>query len=161
MVAYKTVIAPGEYYITPGVAVVSKLHWSLPRFKAELSLLTARAPGASLSPLPGYKKSIGFQIEEERTRLILNGYSSRACLFFGPPCQVWWGQHAWPWCGPLTRGFGEAWVQFPDAIISMQSDRVGLSLCLMGDRDIKLMSERKRGSSPGTTGKPKWPEDVQ
>ena len=85
MVAYKTVIAPGEYYITPGVAVVSKLHWSLPRFKAALSLLTARAPTVSLHPPPGYKKSIGFQIAEERTRLILNGYSSRACLFFGPP----------------------------------------------------------------------------
>lgn len=84
MVAYKTVIAPGEYYITPGVAVVSKLHWSLPRFKAALSLLTARAPAASLHPPPGYKKSIGFQIAEERTRLILNGDSSRACLFSAP-----------------------------------------------------------------------------
>lgn len=79
-VAYKTVIAPGEHYITPGVAVVSKLHWSLLQFKAELSLLKARAASASHSPPPCYKKSIGFQIVEEHTRLILNGYSGGACL---------------------------------------------------------------------------------
>ena len=80
VVAHKTVIALGEYYITLVVAVMSELNWSLLQFKAGLSLLTARAPTISLFPPPGYKKSIGFQIAEEHTRLILNSYSSRACL---------------------------------------------------------------------------------
>ncbi len=86
-VAYKTVIVLGEHYITPGVVVISKLHWSLLWFKAELSLLTARAPSISLCLPPCYKKSIGFQIAEEHTRLILNGYSSRACLSVRAGCD--------------------------------------------------------------------------
>lgn len=80
MVAYKTVIAPGEHYITSGVAAVSKLHRSQLQFKAELPLLTAGAPCFSLSVPPRYKKSIGFQIAEELAQLILNGHSSRTAL---------------------------------------------------------------------------------
>lgn len=62
---YKTII-------TPGVAAVSKLHWSLLQFRGQ-SYLSPNG-WSSLRPVP--KKSVGFQIGEERTWLILNGYSS-------------------------------------------------------------------------------------
>lgn len=76
----RPVIAPGEHYITPGVAVVSKPHWSQLQFKPELPLQTAGAPCISLCVPPCSKKSVGSQIAEEHTRLILNGYRGHTCL---------------------------------------------------------------------------------
>lgn len=143
VVAYKTVIAPGEHYITPGVAVVSKLHWSLLQFKAELSLLTAWAPSISLSLPPCYKKSIGFQIAEEHTRLILNGYSSRACL----SVRARYDEGA-------VRGLGaptptsDTWLQWGLSWIfwyyHFHAGLGGLSLCLTNDGDVKSMSRGKK-----------------
>lgn len=65
VVAYETVIAPSKHCITPGFAVVSKLHCA-----------PSVLPASSLSLPLCYKKSIGFQIAEEHIWLILNGYSS-------------------------------------------------------------------------------------
>lgn len=108
MVAYKTVIAPGEHYITSGVAVVSKLHRSQLQFKAELPLLTAGAPCLSLSVPPRYKKSIGFQIAEEFARLILNGHSSPTALSALVRCDE--GNIRGLWALTLNSDTGLQWI---------------------------------------------------
>lgn len=125
VVAYKIVIAPSKHYITPGVAVVLKLHCALLQFRAVQSLLTARAP-SSLSLPPCYKKSIRFQIAEEHIWLILNGYSSCARSFW--QWEVWWEQRG---LGALRNVTSELILL---RISSMPSDS-GLSLQLTNDID--------------------------